>query len=84
MQLPRGAGGDAARNTQVADKLPNAPAVLVTAGDEGAAYCCRSTKGEHTGACAERAGLLGVGVGGGVAVGRWLCSLAAAHNAAGV
>eukprot|EP00878_Enallax_costatus_P005407 GHUV01005677.1.p1 GENE.GHUV01005677.1~~GHUV01005677.1.p1 ORF type:complete len:332 (+),score=59.65 GHUV01005677.1:230-1225(+) len=33
----------------VADKLPNAPAVLVTAGDEGAAYCCRSTKGEHTG-----------------------------------
>lgn len=34
---------------QVADKLPNAPAVLVTAGDEGAAYCCRSTKGEHTG-----------------------------------
>jgi hypothetical protein len=35
---------------QVADKLPNAPAVLVTAGDEGAAYCCRSTKGEHSGA----------------------------------
>lgn len=34
---------------QVADHLPNAPAVLVTAGDEGAAYCCRSTKGEHTG-----------------------------------
>lgn len=34
---------------QVADKLPNSPAVLVTAGDEGAAYCCRSTKGEHTG-----------------------------------
>jgi fructokinase len=34
---------------QVADRLPNAPAVLVTAGDEGAAYCCRSTKGEHTG-----------------------------------
>eukprot|EP00879_Flechtneria_rotunda_P018006 GHRR01018870.1.p1 GENE.GHRR01018870.1~~GHRR01018870.1.p1 ORF type:complete len:261 (+),score=89.91 GHRR01018870.1:579-1361(+) len=33
----------------VADKLPNAPCVLVTAGDEGAAYCCRSTKGEHTG-----------------------------------
>lgn len=33
----------------VADKLPNSPAVLVTAGDEGAAYCCRSTKGEHTG-----------------------------------
>jgi fructose-1-phosphate kinase PfkB-like protein len=34
---------------QVADRLPNAPAVLVTAGEEGAAYCCRSTKGEHTG-----------------------------------
>ncbi|KAF6261328.1 Ribokinase-like protein [Scenedesmus sp. NREL 46B-D3] len=34
---------------QVADRLPKAPAVLVTAGDEGAAYCCRSTKGEHTG-----------------------------------
>ncbi|KAF8071301.1 FRK1 [Scenedesmus sp. PABB004] len=33
----------------VADKLPNAPAVLVTAGDEGAAFCCRSAKGEHTG-----------------------------------
>uniref|UniRef100_A0A383WKL7 Carbohydrate kinase PfkB domain-containing protein n=1 Tax=Tetradesmus obliquus TaxID=3088 RepID=A0A383WKL7_TETOB len=33
----------------VADRLPNAPAVLVTAGEEGAAYCCRSTKGEHTG-----------------------------------
>lgn len=23
--------------------------MLVTAGGEGAAYCCRSTKGEHTG-----------------------------------
>lgn len=33
----------------VAEKLPNAPAVLVTAGEEGAAYCCRSTKGEHSG-----------------------------------
>jgi fructokinase len=33
----------------VAEKLPNAVAVLVTAGDEGAAYCVRSTKGEHTG-----------------------------------
>jgi len=33
----------------VADKLPNAVAVLVTAGEEGAAYCVRSTKGEHTG-----------------------------------
>lgn len=39
------------RVPQVAEKLPNAPAVLVTAGDEGAAYCCRSAKGEHTGRC---------------------------------
>lgn len=34
---------------QVADKLPASRAVLVTAGDEGAAYCFRSTKGEHSG-----------------------------------
>jgi hypothetical protein len=34
---------------QVAEKLPKAPAVLVTAGEEGAAFCCRSTKGEHSG-----------------------------------
>lgn len=34
---------------QVAEQLPNAPAVLVTAGEEGAAFCCRSTKGEHSG-----------------------------------
>jgi hypothetical protein len=34
---------------QVAHKLPAALGVLVTAGDEGAAYCFRSSKGEHSG-----------------------------------
>lgn len=33
----------------VAEKLPNAKAVLVTAGDEGAAYCFRSAKSQHSG-----------------------------------
>jgi fructokinase len=33
----------------VAAKLPRAAGVLVTAGDEGAAYCFRTAKGEHTG-----------------------------------
>ena len=31
------------------NELPNATAVLVTAGEKGAAYCVRSTKGEHSG-----------------------------------
>ena len=39
---------------QVAEKLPKAPAVLVTAGEEGAAFCCRSTKGEHSGQQAQQ------------------------------
>jgi fructokinase len=34
---------------QIADKLPAARGVLVTAGDEGAAYCFRCAKSEHTG-----------------------------------
>ncbi|KAI8472335.1 MAG: Ribokinase-like protein [Monoraphidium minutum] len=32
----------------MAAKLPRAAGVLVTAGDEGAAYCFRSAKGEHS------------------------------------
>lgn len=33
----------------VAGKLPKAEGVLVTAGDEGAGYCFRAAKGEHSG-----------------------------------
>lgn len=34
---------------QVAARLPKAEGVLVTAGGDGAAYCFRSAKGEHSG-----------------------------------
>lgn len=34
---------------QIAEKLPNAAGVLVTAGEEGAAYSFKSAKAEHTG-----------------------------------
>jgi hypothetical protein len=35
--------------SQIAAKLPKAAGVLVTAGDEGAAYCFKGTKSEHSG-----------------------------------